>query len=186
MLSGRAENENRVWCRLMIAGVLLGAAVGLAVSVFPDWVFYETALFYAENGCAVRGVNLLNVIMNRQCSGYFVSYLCIRVLIPFVLLLAGILSRGLVLLRIQTAAELLALAFQSALVFASGGMEQQLLNLSFCLLPESCILLAIIPAFCKKKSGFGSAKQYILTVIRGALLLCCGAVVEIYLFQCFV
>lgn len=185
MLNGRIESENRVWCRLMAAGVLLAAAAGLAVSVFPEWVFYETSLFYAGNGCAARRMDLLNVIINRQCSGYFMSYLCIRVLIPFVFLLAGILSRGLVLLRIQAAAELLALAFQSVLVFGSGGMEQQLSNLCFCMIPESCILLAIITAICEKKSGFKSVKQCILTVVRGALLLCCGAVVEIYLFQCF-
>lgn len=179
---GRFEKENRVWGQMMATGILTGLTAGLFGSFLPKWVFFETSMFYADAGCRNQSRDF---VMNLYQSEYFVYYLCIRVLIPFAFLLAGILRRGLMLLRIQAMTELTALAFQAVLVFGAGGMEKLLMNLCLYLLPENCVLLTIILAFCEKKSGFTCVKQYILTGIRSALLLCCGAVMEIYLFQYF-
>lgn len=179
----RFREEQLLWRRMMAAGVFTGLAAGLAGSFLPEWVLYETSMYYGRGGN--QGVSLADFFTVGYPSRYFIIYLCIRVLIPFVFVLAGILSRGFAFLRIQAAVELMALAFQSVLVFGAGGMEKLLRNLCVCLIPEGCILLTIILALCKKKSGFTSAKQCILTGMRTALLLCCGAVAEIYLFRSF-
>ncbi|MGN0294984.1 MAG: hypothetical protein ACI4D3_13380 [Lachnospiraceae bacterium] len=182
---GRLERERRIWRRLMTAGVVAGSLSGLAGSFLPEWVLYETSMYYAEGRSQGQGLLFSDFFTDTYDFRYFVYYLCIRILIPFVFLLAGILKKGFVLLRIQAAAELIALTFQSVLIFGAGGMEMMFMNLCIYLIPESCILLTIILALCEKKTGFSSVKQYILTGIRAALLLCCGAVVEFYLFRSF-
>lgn len=182
---GRIAKENHVWGRLITVGILIGLAAGLAGTLFPECFFYETSMFYADGGYRSCSRNFADFIMGVYHSGNYIYYLCIRVLIPFAFLMAGILSKGSALLRILVVTEQTALSLQSVLIFGAGGMEKLLLNLCFCLLPEICVLLTIIPALCEKITGFNSVKQYILTGIRGALLLCCGAVMEIYLFQCF-
>lgn len=179
----RFREEQRLWRRMMAAGVFTGLAAGLAGSFLPEWVLYESSMFYG--GVGNQGASSADFFTEGYPSRYFIIYLCIRILVPFVSVLAGILSRGFAFLRIQAAVELMALAFQSVLVFAAGGMEKLLQNLCVCLIPEGCILLTIILALCEKKTGFTSVKQCILTGIRSALLLCCGAVVEIYLFRSF-
>lgn len=184
--------EKSIWQQTAAAGLIIGLIAGLAGVMFPQPVFYETARYYSGNVFPAVGMlfsgdsmRIMDYMKNMQYYEYFAYFLCMRLLIPLAIILAGILRKGSLLLRIYILLELMAYTVQAVLIFGAGGMESFLLMLKLHLLPQSCYLLSAILAFCEKKAGFCSIKQYILIMIKSTLTLCCGAVVEIYLFLGF-
>lgn len=175
--------ENRIWQQAAAAGVLTGLAAGLIGTVFPQAVFYETARYYSGEIFPADGVQMMEWIKNIHYFEYFVQFLCIRILIPCLILTVGIFRKSSFFLWSCLVMELMAAAFWAVMVFGAGGMKGILFYLRLNELPESCNLLAVILAFYKKKRGIYLAKQYMLTIIETILLLCSGAAAEIWLFQ---
>lgn len=173
------ELEKRLWQHTAVAVVITAVAAGAAGTGLPQWIFYEIVRFYDQDVRPDCGFQLRECFKNMH---YFAYFLCIRVLIPLLIIVTGLIKKGSFVLRFCVMAELLILAVQSVLFFGAKGMEGMFFNLKFSLLPETCYFLSVFLAFCKKKAGFCSIKQYIFTIICAALMLCCGAVIEICLF----
>lgn len=190
--NSRLTLEQRIWHQTAAFGLGIGLIAGLAGVMFPQPVFYETARYYSgdvipDGGMLFSGgiQQVMDCMKNMHYYEYFLCFLCMRILVPLAIILAGILKKGSLLLWMYVILTLLACAIQAVLIFGAGGMESLFLNLKLHLLPQSCYLLAAISAFCEKKTGFCSVKQYVLTIMKGTLTLCCGAVAEICLFLSF-
>lgn len=179
---------------LLIIAVTAGLSAGVMGVMFPQAVFYETARYYSGNGCRTESVKentglYKTEYLQNPDSAYFTEYftyfLSVRVLVPFVLILAGILWKNISLLFFCVWAELASISFHAVLLFGAGGMDAVSGHLMYGFLPDICYVLSLVLAFCEKKSDIYSKNQYIITVIKSTLLLCCGALVEIYLFSRF-